>query len=727
MKADEIRSRAGRPSVPEPREPAGATAWSTSKVQARHHQRLAVVYVRQSSPQPVPEHRESAHVQYDRRRRALDLGWPPGRVTISDEDQGHRGRTVEGRPGFQWLLAEVALDHVGIILGVELSRLARSCRDWHQLIELCGLFHTLLADQNGLYDPTDHNDRLLLGLSGIMSEAELHILRGRMLAGARNKARRGELFNHAPIGYARVPGGGLALDPDEQARDVVRLIFDKFDELGTVSALLRYLVRNGIRVGVRPHFGPHKGELQWRRPNRTTLNFLLHHPIYAGASSHGRRPTDPRRKVPGRPATGRRVVPMDQWEVLIHDHLPGYITWQRYEANLRRLEQNCARAAALGAPRGGDSLLAGLVVCGRCGRRMLVGYTSKEHRLRYACQRGALDYAEPRCQSLAGGALDELVARQVLLALEPAALDLSLRAMADAGRERDRLTRQWEQCLERSRYEAERAARQYHAAEPEHRLVARELERRWEQALLERRRVEDEYDRFRHGQPAELTCSEINMIKSLAEDIPALWRAPTTTVQDRQAVVRHLIERMVVAVQGETEWVDVAIHWAGGFVSRHEVRRPVRRVEQLRDYPALMARVAALHRAGKTSGEIAEALNRDGFRPPKRRETYNAAMVRQLLSRQDRSGPRPKAVTDDDPRGDGEWWLSDLCRELAMPQPTVHCWVRRGWVRGRKLPGAGGRWVLWADAQELERLRRLRAHRRTWPDEPYPPELTTPK
>jgi hypothetical protein len=319
------------------------------------------------------------------------------------------------------------------------------------------------------------------------------------------------------------------------------------------------------------------------------------------------------------------------------------------------------------------------------------------------------------------------VARQVLLALEPAALELSLRAVADAERERDRLTRQWEQRLERARYEAERAARQYHAAEPEHRLVARELERRWEQALLEQRQVEDEYDRFRHGQPAELTCSEIDMIKSLAEDIPTLWRAPTTTVQDRQAMVRHLVERVMVAVQGETEWVDVAIHWAGGFVSRHEVRRPVRRVEHLRDYPALMARVADLHRTGRTSGEIAEALNREGFRPPKRRATYNAAMVRQLLSRQGRSGPRPRAVTDDDPRADGEWWLSDLARELAMPQPTLHCWVRRGWVRARKLPGAGGRWVLWADAGELDRLRRLRGYRRSWPDEPYPPELTTPR
>jgi DNA invertase Pin-like site-specific DNA recombinase len=727
MRTDEIDTRASRSCTPGPRPSAGPTTWGMGKVQARHHQRLAVVYVRQSSPQQVHEHRESADLQYDLRRRATELGWPADRVTVIDEDQGRSGRTVAGRPGFQWLLAEVALDHVGIILGIELSRLARSCRDWHQLIELCSIFHTLLADQNGLYDPTDHNDRLLLGLSGIMSEAELHILRGRMLAGARNKARRGELYNHAPIGYARVPGGGLMLDPDEQARDVVRLIFDKFDELGTVSGLLRYLVRHGIRVGFRPHFGLRKGELEWRRPNRTTLNFLLHHPIYAGAYSRGRRPTDPRRKIPGRPATGRVVVPMDQWEVLIPDHLPGYITWEHYEANLQRLAQNSARAGAMRAARGGDSLLAGLVACGRCGRRMLVGYTTKGHRVRYQCLRGAMDYAEPRCQSLAGGALDELVAGQVLRALEPAALELSLRAVADAERERARLARHWEQRLERARHDAERAARQYHAAEPENRLVARELERRWEQALLAQRQVEDEYDRFRHGRPAELTSSDVKMIELFAADIPALWRAATTTVQDRQEVVRHLVERVVVAIQGETEWVDVTIHWAGGFVSRHEVRRPVSRVEQLRDHAELMRRVAELHGAGRTSRQIAEALNREGFRPPKRRETYNKAMVQVLLARRGRSGPRPEEVTGEDPRGDDEWWLSDLSRELGMPQPTVHSWVRRGWIRGRKSLGAGGRWIVWADAEELERLRRLRAYRRTWPDETYPAELTTPR
>ena len=219
----------------------------------------------------------------------------------------------------------------------------------------------------------------------------------------------------------------------------------------------------------------------------------------------------------------------------------------------------------------------------------------------------------------------------------------------------------------------------------------------------------------------------MKMIESLAGDIPALWRAETTTVQDRQEVVRHLVERVVVAVQGETEWVDLAIHWAGGFVSRHEVRRPVSRVEQLRDYAELMRRVAELHGAGRTSRQIAEALNREGFRPPKRRETYNAAMVQLLLARRGHPGPRPEELTGDDPRGNDEWWLSDLSRELGMPQPTVHSWIRRGWIRGRKLPGVGGRWILWADAEDLDRLRRLRAYRRTWPDETYPAELTTPR
>ena len=315
----------------------------------------------------------------------------------------------------------------------------------------------------------------------------------------------------------------------------------------------------------------------------------------------------------------------------------------------------------------------------------------------------------------------------MLTVLEPAGLELSRGAGEELRRERERLDRHWRQRLERARYETDRAARQYHAVEPENRLVVRELERRWEQALAAVREVEEEYDRFRRDQPAELTHFDHDMIMDLSSDIPALWRAATTTASDRRVVVRHLIERVEVAVQGETEWADVVVHWSGGFASRHEVRRPVRRLEQLRDYSALMDRVLELHRAGRTSGEIADRLNAEGFRPAKRRETFNRSMVRQMLSRHFRSGPRPRAPSEASPLGDHEWWLTDLVRELDMPTPTVHCWLRRGWIIARKLTGAGGRWILWADGEELDRLRRLRASPRGWADQPYPPELTTPK
>jgi hypothetical protein len=257
--------------------------------------------------------------------------------------------------------------------------------------------------------------------------------------------------------------------------------------------------------------------------------------------------------------------------------------------------------------------------------------------------------------------------------------------------------------------------------------VARELERRWETALGAARDVEEQYHRFQREQPAELTDEEHDMIMQLASDIPRLWAAPTTTPSARRVIVRHILERVEVTIQGETEWADMAIHWSGGFVSRHATRRPVRRLEQLRDFSALMARVVELHGAGKTARQIADHLNREGFRPAKRRQTFNSTMVRQMLSRKLRSGPRPRALTVESPLRDHEWWLTDLARDLGIPQPTIHTWVARGWITARKLPGPCGRWILWADDQELDRLKRLRASGRSWSDQPYPRELTTPK
>ncbi|MGO9775338.1 MAG: recombinase family protein [Terracidiphilus sp.] len=450
-------------STPAGRSSRGDWSFATAKIQPGHQERLAIVYVRQSSPQQVLEHRESAELQYNLARQAVALGWPEERVLVIDEDQGQSAKSAEARQGFQQLLAEVSLDHVGLVLGIEMSRLARSCKDWYQLLEVCALFRTLLFDQDGLYDPTNYNDRLLLGLKGTMSEAELHILQGRLNQGRLNKARRGALLNHPVTGYIRVPGDRLALDPDEQVQAVVRLLFEKFAELGTVNRLLQYLVRQGIRLGIRPHFGPNRGNVEWRRPCRETLLNILHHPCYAGAYSHGRRPVDPRRKIPGRPGTGRRVASWQECEVLIRDRFPAYITWEQFLANQQRLADNRARAESRGAPREGPALLAGLLVCGRCEHRMTVQYTDAPPRLGYACNRLQTDYGEPFCQSLAGKGLDELIAHQLLHVLEPAALELSLRAADDSQRERDRLHQHWQQRLERARYESDRAARQYHA------------------------------------------------------------------------------------------------------------------------------------------------------------------------------------------------------------------------------------------------------------------------
>jgi DNA invertase Pin-like site-specific DNA recombinase len=327
--------------------------WQAEKILPRHLERLAVVYVRQSTMQQVLAHQESTRLQYRLAHRAMALGWAEARVLVIDEDLGRSGSSVEGRHDFQRLVAEVGLDHVGLILGVEMSRLARSSKDWHQLLEICALFGTLLADLDGIYDPSQYNDRLLLGLKGTMSEAELHLLKQRMYQGKLHKARRGELSFPLPIGYAWTASGQARFDPDAQVQHVVRLVFRKFDEIGTLHTLLRYLVQYDIQLGVRVREGPAKGSLEWRRPNRMTLQNLLKNPLYAGAYASGRRQVDPRKKQPGRPTTGRLTRRRQDYHVLLQDRVPAYISWQQYEHNLARLAANRARADTLGAVRHG--------------------------------------------------------------------------------------------------------------------------------------------------------------------------------------------------------------------------------------------------------------------------------------------------------------------------------------------------------------------------------------
>ena len=416
------------------------TPWDRSgKITAQHLDRKAVIYIRQSTLQQVHRHQESTRLQYGLADQAVRMGWPRHCIEIIDEDLGCSGASAEGRLGFQRLVAEVGLDHVGLVLGLEMSRLSRSSRDWHQLLEVCAIFNTLIGDVDGLYDPTLYNDRLLLGLKGTMSEAELHILKQRMLEGKRAKARRGELGMLLPMGYIRQLSGDVVKDPDEQAQAIIQRVFELFERKRTINGVLTELVAQQIQMPCRVASGTNKGELTWRRPNRVTLSNLLHHPIYAGAYTYGRRPTDPRKKIPGRPSTGRTAAPMEEWEVLIKDHLPAYISWSEYERNLRQLKSNTVQA--MGAVRQGPSLLSGLIICGRCGLRMAPHYSNNGKGLRYGCDRMAIDYGEARCQSLSGKPLDQHITALIFKALQPAALEISMAVAEDLEAERQRQLR----------------------------------------------------------------------------------------------------------------------------------------------------------------------------------------------------------------------------------------------------------------------------------------------
>ncbi|MCW2241601.1 recombinase family protein [Azospirillum canadense] len=526
----------------------------SDKIQPLHRDRQAIVYVRQSTPHQIERHQESTRLQYALVDHALALGWARERVVVIDEDQGRSGASTQGRLGFQRLFAEVGLGHVGLVLGVEMSRLARSCCDWHQLIEICALRGTLLGDSQGIYDPNCLNDRLLLGLKATISEAELHLLKARMDEGRRAKAQRGELAVTLPRGYLRRPDGSVGLDPDEQVQTTIRLVFSLFERYGTISAVLRHLVTHDIHLPDRVRVGLAKGELAWRRPNRPTLVDLLHNPCYAGVYVYGRRQVQPARQQPGQPNTGRRRGhDLENGVIVLRDRLPAYISWERYMANLEQMAAN--RSDHRGIPRHGPGLLSGLLACGRCGHRMFTHHNHNGRGLRYVCGAESACYGVPICQALAGDALDAHVTELVLRALTPAALDTSLQLAEDLELERADQHRQWRLRLERAHYEADRASRMYAAVEPENRLVARTLERQWEEALATEQRLTADYESFQRRAPRRLTAAEQDAIRRLAADIPALWRAPTTTVVERQELVRLVLERIVVTVAGTTEVV----------------------------------------------------------------------------------------------------------------------------------------------------------------------------
>ena len=600
-----------------------------AKIQSFHLDRWAIVYVRQSHPQQVQRHRESAHVQIQLRQRALQWGWPADRIRVLDGDQGCSGATTAGRDDFAWLLAEIALGHVGVVIGFQINRLAREDETCARLIQLCATFHTLLADQDGLYDPRNFNDRILLNVKGLTGGIELHEIQQRMQASRLSRAGRGEWLGQPPPGFVVGPDSKLQLDPDEQVQQVMRLIFEQFLALGSLSGLLRHLRRHHIELPFRPVSGPAKGQLHWHPAHRETLRQILRRPAYAGAYTWGRRAVDPTRVVPQHRGTGRRECAAQECAVFLRDSHPAYISWDQYQSNVRRLTHHRTHGPTPGPARTTVALLAGLVVCGRCGSRMQTHYTRS---LRYDCQRRALDYAEPLCQSFGGGPLEQLVEEQVLQVVTPAALELSLRAVAECQQQRAALDRHWQLRLERARQDAARAFRQYNAVEPENRLVARTLERRWEEALSAQRALEEDYDRFAQEQPVQLSAGERAQIEALAQDLPSVWQSPGTSVAEKRQVMRLLLQHVVVWMSASSQDLKVHLHWSGGTVTEHQGIRGVGSWEQVAEVQAIWEQVQRRQAEGVTSRSVAAELNAAGYRTP-RGLPFTAASVRQLRVR----------------------------------------------------------------------------------------------
>lgn len=525
-----------------------------------------------------------------------------------------------------------------------------------------------------------------------------------MLTGKLNKAKRGELPFDPPIGYLRRPSGEIILDPDEQAQQVVHLIFRKFQEMGTLNGLLRYLVQQDIQLGVRVRIGSNRGDLEWRSPNRMTLQNMLKNPAYAGAYAYGKRQIDPRKQQPGKPSTGRVVSDPEDWHALVKDRLPAYIFWEQYQQNLAQLQANQSRAESIGAARHGAALLSGLLVCQDCGCRMTVHYSGRGRTHEYVCNRLLSNYGGERCQRVPGKALNQFITEQVLAALQPAALELSLQAAAQLESDRLELDTLWQQRLERAAIEAERAGRHYQSVEPENRLVARQLAKVWEERLVTRQRLQEDYQRFHDQKPYHLSAAERNAIEKLAYDIPLLWEAPTTTQSQRKEIIRQLIHRILVQVRGQSELVDLTIEWTGGVATQHQATRPITRWENLSFYPRLCEHIRTLVADGCTATDIAAQLNQEDFHPPKSGSSFKPSGVLDLMHRLGIYQRRPKGVNTET-LAEHEWWIPDLARTLEVPNSTLYNWVKRGWLRYRKQSISPYRLIIWADKAEIQKLK----------------------
>jgi DNA invertase Pin-like site-specific DNA recombinase len=668
------------------------------KVEARHLRLRAIVYVRQSTPRQVRANPESTRRQYGLAERARQMGWAAAQIEVVDEDLGLSGASSQARTGFQRLVAAIGLGEVGIVLVTEVSRLSRRNSDWHRVIELCAVFRTLIADEDGIYCAHDPNDRLLLGVKGTLFAAELHILHARMRGNLLSKARRGELALRLPVGYRRLGDGTVVLDPDDGVRDALARIFERFAALRNGRAVQRHLAEHDLKMPRLIQQGPEAGHILWQRPTYQMIQQVLTSPAYAGVFVYGRRrqemtPGDP-------PAVVARRQPQGEWEIVVPGVYPAYISYDQYLLNRRVLQENLYNFAAKGrgAPREGRALLQGLVVCGRCGRRMGVSHGSQC--LRYQCRRAQMDYAMPMCQAFPVRHLDQRIGELFLEAVQPAAIETTLAALAGLERERQTLDRHWRLRLERARYEAQRAQRQYDAIEPENRLVARELEARWNAALQALERLEQDYAVVRRTDLLPLDGAEGDAVRRMAEDLPALWHAGTTTDLDRKRLLRVVVTELVLTVDAKARAAQATIVWNGGETTRHEVRCPPLGWHCSTN-AAVLARLRELA-ARHPDHRVAAQLNEEGFRT-RTGKPWTYARVQSARKQHGIPTGCPLHTREVTSRGDGMTPIAVAAERLGVSQSLVHVWVQHGVLQHDQHRSASRVWVR-LNGDDLTRL-----------------------
>jgi DNA invertase Pin-like site-specific DNA recombinase len=655
------------------------------KLSASHLRRSAFVYVRQSSQAQLERNVESTARQYALVQRAIELGFAREQVVVIDEDLGISGSGLSDRSGFARLAAEVALGHAGLVLGLEVSRLARNNVDWYRLLDLCGVTDTVIGDTDGLYHPGSFNDRLLLGLKGTMSEAELHVLRARLEGGIRNKAARGELRKALPVGLVwGEEEGETLLDPDEAVRGAITTIFDRFAELGSVRQVWLWMRRERVQFPMR-RFA--HSEIEWTTPTYHQIHSVLENPVYAGAYAFGKTRRERYVDEHGQTRQRMRRLPQAEWDVLIWEHHRGYIDKATFDRNRERIAGNTRPRAhqAGGAVREGAALLQGIAVCGRCGRKLKVHYQGRRGHQSpaYHCPSSIL--VENRgswCLRVGGGQIDQAVAGALLAALTPAGVKAALQAAEALEQDHDAALQQWWLQVERAKYQAERAERRYRQVEPEHRLVARGLERDWENALAELAKVEAELALREQQRPRALIEDERERLLALGTDLGRVWSAPTTTDRDRKQLLRTLIDEVIVDVVREERRAMLTVRWRGGALTELAVALPRHQppIRTDEDTIALLERLA-VHYPDAT---IAGILNRQGRRSATG-ERFTAIIVGGLRRYRNIPAHQPPAEPPD-----GELLpIAKAAETLGVAPSTLHRWLNDGFIAGEHdTPGA---------------------------------------